>query len=76
MNNDSEIGGCILPLVMWGMTIFISIYSGIYAWDLINPDGFGSAILFLIAWAIASHIGHFIAMGIVALLSYIFSDRN
>lgn len=62
--SDSE--GALIGL-MWVVTIGISIGSGIMAWNWIEPNGFFGAIGFLIVWGILSKIGHFIAMGIVAL---------
>lgn len=65
--NDSEIGA-ILVALLWIVTIVISIGSGILAWNWIKPDNFWGAIVFIVVWGIFSKIGHYIAMGIVALL--------
>jgi len=66
MSNSSNDG--FLVVLMWIVTIFISISSGIMAWNWIEPESFLGAIGFLIAWGIFSKIGHFIAMGVVALI--------
>lgn len=58
--------GCIVG-IMWILTIGISIGSGIFAWNWIEPESFLGAIAFLIAWAALSKIGHIISMGIVAI---------
>jgi len=63
----SNSGGALIGL-MWLVTIGISIGSGIMAWNWIEPESFLGAIGFLIAWGILSKIGHFLAMGLVALL--------
>ncbi len=65
--SNSDNGGCLIAL-MWIVTIAISIGSGIMAWNWIEPDSFLGAIGFLILWGILSKVGHFLAMGLVALL--------
>lgn len=64
--SNSDNGGALIGL-MWLVTIGISIGSGIMSWNWIEPESFFGAIGFLIVWGILSKIGHFIAMGIVAL---------
>lgn len=64
--SNSDNGGALIGL-MWIVTIGISIGSGIMAWNWIEPNSFFGAIGFLIVWGLLSKIGHFIAMGIVAL---------
>ncbi|MCG8750502.1 hypothetical protein [Tenacibaculum finnmarkense] len=66
MNNSDNSGGLIL--LMYAVTIGISIYSGILAWDWISPNSFIGAIGFLIAWGLFSKIGHILAMGLIAIL--------
>lgn len=65
--SNSDNGGC-LVVIMWIATIAISIGSGVLAWDWIEPDDFFGAIIFLIVWGILSKIGHFLAMGALALI--------
>lgn len=64
--SSSDNSGCLVAL-LWIVTIAISIGSGILAWNWIEPDSFLRAVLFIIVWGIMSKIGHFIAMGIVAI---------
>lgn len=64
--SNSNNGGSIVAL-MWVVTIVVSIGSGIIAWDWIEPKSFFGAIGFLILWSVFSKIGHFLAMGLVAL---------
>lgn len=64
--SNSDNGGALIGL-MWLVTIGISIGSGIMAWNWIDPDSFFGAIGFLIVWGILSKIGHFLAMGLVAI---------
>jgi len=65
MSDSDNNGG--LAILLWIVTISISIGSGILAWDWIDPKSFFSAIGFLVLWGILSTIGFYIAMGIVAL---------
>lgn len=64
----SNSDGSALIGLMWLVTIGVSIGSGVMAWNWIEPESFLGAIGFLIAWGILSKIGHFLAMGIVAVL--------
>ena len=59
---------CPFVALLWIVTIVISIGSGIMAWNWIEPESFWEAIGFLILWGILSKVGHFLAMGLVALL--------
>lgn len=61
-------GGVLIGL-MWIVTIVISIFSGILSWNWIEPDSFWGAVGFIIVWGVLSKIGHFLAMGLVFLLS-------
>lgn len=64
--SNSDNGGVLLGL-MWLVTIGISIGSGVLAWSWIDPSSFFGAIGFLIVWALLSKIGHFMAVGLVAI---------
>ena len=64
--SNSDKGGCLLA-VMWIITVAISIVSGIMAWNWIEPESFIGAIGFLILWGLLSTVGHYLAIGIVAL---------
>jgi hypothetical protein len=66
--NDSNITGC-LAVILWIITIGISVGSCILAWDWIEPKSFWGAIKFIIIWGILSYIGHLIAAGIIAIIS-------
>jgi len=57
-----------LLVFVWIATIGISIGSGIMAWNWMEPENFWGAIGFLILWGILSKVGHFLAMGLVALI--------
>ena len=65
MSNSND--GCLL-IFLWIATIAISIGSGTMAWNWIEPESFWGAIGFLILWGILSKVGHFLAMGLVALI--------
>lgn len=66
--SNSDNGGALITL-LWIATIIISIGSGTMAWNWIEPESFAGAIGFLVVWGILSKIGHFLAMGLVALFS-------
>lgn len=57
----------ILTVLIWIITIIISIGSGILAWNWIDPEGFLGIIGFLILWGILTKIGNFIVIGIISL---------
>ncbi len=65
--SNSDNGGCLVAL-LWIVTIGISIGSGVMAWNWIEPDSFLSGVGFIILWGILSKVGHFLTMGLVALL--------
>lgn len=65
MSNSKE--GALI-ILMWFVTIGISIGSGVMAWNWIEPESFLGAIVFIIAWGVLSKIGHVLAVGLVALL--------
>lgn len=65
--NRSNSGGVLVAL-LWFVTIIISVVSGIIAWRWIEPENFWGAIIFLIVWGILSKVGHFLAMGLVAII--------
>ena len=67
MGNNND-GGC-LVILMWLITIGVSIGSGVLAWNWIDPESFIGAIGFLIVWAILSKIGHFLGMGVLLVFS-------
>ena len=65
--SNSDNGGSLVA-VLWIATIFISIGSGVMAWNWVEPESFFGALGFLILWGILSTIGHFLAIGLIALL--------
>lgn len=65
--SNSDSGGFLI-ILMYLVTIGISIGSGVMAWNWIDPDSFLGAIGFLFVWGILSKVGHFIATALVAIL--------
>lgn len=61
-----------LVMFMWLGTIALSIFSGVLAWDWVEPESFFGAIGFLIVWGIFSKIGHFLMFGVI----YLLFDKN
>lgn len=64
--STSENAGFFIGL-LWIVTVIISIGSGIVAWNWVEPKSFWGAVGFLLLWGVLSKIGHFIAMGVVAI---------
>nr|WP_315088278.1 hypothetical protein [uncultured Chryseobacterium sp.] len=67
MSNTNE-SGC-LPILAFILYAVVIIGSGVLSWNLTTPESFVGAIGFMILWGILSYIGHFILIGIIALLS-------
>lgn len=44
--------GCFLAILIWGLTIAISVGSGIAAWQAVEPDSFLGAVFFIILWVL------------------------
>ena len=65
--SSPDSSGFIFALI-WIITIIISIGSGMMAWNWVEPESFWGALGFLILWGILSKIGHFLALGMVALI--------
>jgi hypothetical protein len=61
-----------LVMFMWLGTIALSVFSGVLAWDWVEPESFFGAIGFLIVWGIFSKIGHFLMFGVI----YLLFDKN
>lgn len=67
MSNDNGTAAILsLFLFIGGAAAWIG--SGISAWSFIEPESFGGAILFLIAWAVFGYIAQLILMGIIMLI--------
>lgn len=67
MSNTNE-SGC-LPAFAFILYAVVIIGSGVLSWNWTSPESFMGAIGFMIVWGILSYIGHFILLGIIALLS-------
>jgi len=65
--SNSENGSASIVL-MWLATLGFSIGSGIMAWNWIEPENVFHAIGFLLTWLILSKVGHFYALGFVAIV--------
>ncbi len=48
--NDSK--GCFMVFLLWVLPAAISLLTGIWAWDWIEPESFLGAVGFIIVWAI------------------------
>lgn len=69
--DNSDKGGC-LVFLMFIIYVLAWVGTGVTAWNWVEPDSFGGAILFLIAWAILGYIAQFIGSliitGIVSMM--------
>lgn len=65
MSEDN--GGC-FAIILAIVQIGIVIEAGILAWNWIEPDSFGTTLLFLAAWGLLGWIGYIIVGGIFAAL--------
>jgi hypothetical protein len=65
--DNSDTGGCFLSALMITIGHVISwVGSGVLAWNWIEPDSFGQAILFIIVWGIIGIVTDFILVAIIA----------
>ena len=65
--SNSENGGCLVVL-MFVIYAAAWIGTGTMAWNWVEPDSFGGAILFLIAWGILGYIAQIIGGLIIAAI--------
>jgi len=65
MSNSESSAGFLIVLLYLG-SFAASIYSGIWAWDAVGVDSFGSFIIFGFVWSVASYVAHIVLGGIVA----------
>ncbi|KFF07958.1 hypothetical protein [Chryseobacterium luteum] len=67
MSNTND-SGC-LPVFAFILYLIVIIGSGVLSWNWTEPESFVGAIGFLIVWGVLTSIGHFILIGIIALIS-------
>lgn len=60
----------LLPAALY---VFVIIYSGIKAWNFVDPDGFFRFIGFLILWGLYIALGRFLVVLIVGAVMGIMS---
>lgn len=70
--SDSRSGGGCLALTMFMGTIAAWIGAGAVTWNLIQPDSFGRALLFLFVWGILGKILDLIVGAIAIGLARLF----
>lgn len=63
--SNSDNGGC-LAILMFIIYALAWVGTGVMAWNWTEPDSFGGAILFLIAWGILGYIAQIIGGLIIA----------
>lgn len=66
MSNSNNGGGVVA--ILWIVTVIFSILAGIISWNWVDPESFGGFIGFLLVWGVLSSVGHFLAIGIAALI--------
>ncbi|WP_210489879.1 hypothetical protein [Rufibacter aurantiacus] len=65
MGNSNSTGG-ILAILMFIATMTSWIGSGVVSWNLVEPDSFGGAVIFIIVWGIMGKVFDFVLGLIVA----------
>jgi len=65
--SNSNNGGAFVAL-LWILTLILTIVAGVLSWNWTDPDSFFEVIGFLFLWGVLSKVGHFISMGLVALI--------
>lgn len=65
-------GGCIAVLFLIGK-IGAIVLSGYLSWNWIEPDSFGSVMLFLVLWALLIYPTGLVFYGAIYLLSELFN---
>lgn len=73
MSNSSANSGC-LGIFALIAQVAAWIFSGMLSWNIVEPDGFGGAIVFLIVWSILGAIFHGIVYGLMMLLVGMFDS--
>lgn len=64
--SDNTTTGC-LVLVVIIVRIAAFLAPGFLAWHWIDPDSFGSTILFLFVWSILGYVAQFLVFGLAML---------
>lgn len=67
MSDNNALGCSVVFVVIARIAAFIG--PGFLAWDWIEPDSFGSAILFLLLWSILGFVAQLLVFGIAVLLA-------
>lgn len=65
MSDNNELGCLMLFVIVARIAAFLA--PGFLAWDWIEPDSFGSFILFLLVWSILGSVAQLIVLGIALL---------
>ena len=63
-SNESGCFGILLIVV----DLAILVFSGILAWNWIEPESFWQVISFLITWGLLASVGYFVAMFLFKIL--------
>jgi hypothetical protein len=71
-NNNSNADGCFFSALIVIGHVVSWIGSGVLAWNWIDPDSFGRAVLFIIVWGIIGGITDFILGIIIAGIAKLF----
>ena len=55
--------------LFWVINIILDILAGILAWNIIEPESFGGALVFLFVWAVFGFISYYLSILIMGFLS-------
>ncbi len=67
-NSNHSQEGCLVIALMWGITLIVSILTGIWAWDWIEPESFVGAVGFIVVWAVLFRIILSLVGGIISAI--------
>jgi len=51
------------------INIILDVLAGILAWNIVDPDNFGGAILFLILWTVFAGVSYLISIFIMGIIA-------
>jgi len=63
------LGGTKKSFMFWIINIVLDIFAGILAWNIVEPESFGGALVFLMLWAVFGGVCYLISIFLMGLFS-------